>query len=148
MAKEAWFQDGLQFTCTQCGNCCTGPPGYVWFNGEEAQRMATYVGLSLEEFLDRYAHKVGGRWTLNETQTEYGYDCVFLQRDDGQTSKCSIYPVRPQQCRTWPFWPENLRSRRAWRAAAQRCPGMEAGIGGSGEFYSVDQIRIIRDSTP
>ena len=37
------------------------------------------------------------------------YDCVFLKEDPERGRKtCSIYPVRPLQCRTWPFWPENL----------------------------------------
>ena len=26
-AAEPWYADGLAFTCTQCGNCCTGGPG-------------------------------------------------------------------------------------------------------------------------
>ena len=26
--SEPWYQDGLQFRCTRCGNCCTGAPGY------------------------------------------------------------------------------------------------------------------------
>ena len=26
-----WYADGLSFECTMCGNCCTGPPGAVWF---------------------------------------------------------------------------------------------------------------------
>src|SRR5688500_1701558 len=30
-----WFADGLSFTCTACGNCCTGGPGFVWITKEE-----------------------------------------------------------------------------------------------------------------
>ena len=38
-----------------------------------------------------------------------------------------IYPVRPTQCRTWPFWEDNLKSPQAWKNASERgrgCPGM------------------------
>ena len=29
-----WYRDGLRFTCTRCGNCCTGAPGYVWVDAD------------------------------------------------------------------------------------------------------------------
>jgi Fe-S-cluster containining protein len=56
---------------------------------------------------------------------------------------CGIYEVRPQQCRTWPFWPELLRDKASWDRASERCPGMNKGT-----FFPVEQIRIIRDGTP
>lgn len=142
MANESWYKDGLSFECTQCGNCCTGPPGYVWFNQAEAAAMAAHLGLSELQFKLRYARKAMGRWTLDEVHNDRGeYDCVFLRRDESGKALCSIYEVRPTQCRTWPFWPENLRSQRAWQRAAKTCPGMRKG----GDFYPAEQIRIIRD---
>ena len=44
-ARPDWYDDGLRFECTQCGNCCTGPPGMVWFTPEEGRRMAEGLGL-------------------------------------------------------------------------------------------------------
>jgi hypothetical protein len=46
------------------------------------------------------------------------------------------------QCRTWPFWDENLTSRRAWDNARRRtpCPGM-----GTGPLIPIEKIRIQRD---
>ena len=149
MSKQAseWYADGLSFECTQCGNCCTGPPGYVWFNDAEAAAMADYLGLEEREFRRRFARRKFHRWTLDEVRTPPGqYDCVFLRRDDQGKALCSVYPVRPQQCRTWPFWPENLHSLQDWHDAARRCPGMSQGLRGGGRFYPVEQIRIIRDS--
>jgi len=26
--KEPWYKDGLKFSCSGCGDCCTGAPGY------------------------------------------------------------------------------------------------------------------------
>ena len=51
------------------------------------------------------------------------HDCVFLDRTsaDGKTG-CSIYAERPAQCRTWPFWSENLTSRATWEAVKRRTP--------------------------
>ena len=68
-----------------------------------------------------------------------GFDCIFLKRDKEGKSLCSIYPVRPTQCRTWPFWPENLKTPRHWARAAKNCPGMKNG----GTFYPIEQVRII-----
>ncbi len=141
-----WYAEGLQFECTQCGNCCTGAPGYVWVNDEESEAIGESLGITTEQFLGEHAHRVRGRWTLNEVWNDDvdGYDCVFLRREE-KTGKalCSIYDVRPTQCRTWPFWPENLRSTRSWRSAAKGCPGMN-----HGNFYPVEQVRILRDRTP
>ena len=40
---EPWYADGLNFTCTQCGNCCTGGPGFVWISREEIVRLAAHL---------------------------------------------------------------------------------------------------------
>ncbi len=37
-----WYQDGLAFTCTQCGKCCTGDPGFVWVTDEEIAALAAF----------------------------------------------------------------------------------------------------------
>ncbi len=139
---EPWYAPGLTFECTQCGNCCSGPSGYVWFNDEEAERMAAYLGLSDAEFRRRFARRMWGRWTLDEIKRDRGqYDCVFLRRDSEGKALCSIYSVRPTQCRTWPFWPENIESPESWEHAARTtpCPGMQRS---DGNFVPVERIRI------
>ncbi|MEO0965497.1 MAG: YkgJ family cysteine cluster protein [Planctomycetota bacterium] len=141
-APEPWYGAGLSFTCTQCGNCCTGPTGYVGFTNAEAKAMAEYLELSVTEFRQRYTRRVAGRPSLTEVKRGRDYDCVFLTRDAEGKAGCSIYPVRPRQCRTWPFWPENLASARDWADAAKTCPGMQRG----GTFYPAEQVRIICDS--
>lgn len=142
-----WYESGLRFTCTQCGSCCSGPPGVVWFTDAEADAIAAHLGITRIDLLRRYCQKMAGRWSLDEVWTEQGHDCVFLKRDpETGRAGCSIYPVRPQQCRTWPFWPELLKSRRAYEQAARTCPGIAAGLEGEGRLYPIEQIRIIRDS--
>ncbi len=145
-AATQWYDRGLRFSCTQCGNCCTGPPGTVWFTLEEGRNIAAKLGVETTEFYARYAQKVDGRWSLRELPVGDGnYDCVFLDRTsaDGKTG-CSIYSERPAQCRTWPFWPENLTSRATWEAVKRRtpCPGMD-----NGTLVPVDQIRILREES-
>jgi Fe-S-cluster containining protein len=139
-----WYADGLRFQCTQCGNCCTGPPGAVWFTEVEGRRLARRLGLSEPEFYERYARRLAGRWSLIEHERDEQYDCIFLDRDTVRGKGiCSVYEDRPTQCRTWPFWPENLRTRGTWREAKRvtPCPGMD-----QGPLIPVESIRILRAS--
>lgn len=129
MADKSWYTDGLRFECTQCGDCCTGAPGYVWVNSEEIAALAAAAGESVEEFEQLYVRKVGIRKSLREYPNG---DCVFF---DGQKRACSVYDARPRQCRSWPFWDSNVRSRTAWQATCAACPGS-----GQGRLYSLDEI--------
>ena len=138
---EPWYAGGLKFSCTQCGNCCTGAPGYVWISQQEVLRLARHLKLTVQETVDRHCRIVGDRIALLERISARGeYDCIFL-RESGGKRICQIYAVRPLQCRTWPFWTGNLSSREMWDVAAQRCPGMN-----KGRRYSVRQIEKLRDA--
>ena len=143
MPDQEWYAGGLRFTCTQCGKCCTGPPGYVQFTEEEATNIADHLDVTVAEFRKRYTHMVHGIESLEERRSRYGYDCVFLKRDDSNGVLCSIYAVRPMQCRTWPFWHGNLESPQTWAQTKDVCPGS-----GNGKLYPVEEIRILRDNTP
>jgi len=134
-----WWAGGLRFSCTQCGNCCSGPPGAVWIDDAEATAIAAELGLPLEEFVEGHTRRVGPRRTLRERRSEFGHDCVFLDRSEPGKATCRIYRARPRQCRTWPFWPENLEDREAWETTRRRvpCPGM-----GEGTLHGPVEIRI------
>ncbi len=143
-SDEEWYAGGLRFSCTQCGACCTGPPGAVWFTEEEGVAMARQVGLEPEIFLRRYAHRIDGNWSLSERKSEHGFDCIFLDRTAVKgRAICSLYDARPLQCKTWPFWPENIYNRRAWEATklATPCPGMDRG-----RLTRIEDIRSQRDA--
>ncbi len=115
--ENVWYQQGLPFKCTECGQCCTGSPGYVWVNSAEIAQISSYLGISEEEFVRKYTRRVGHYLALLEHPKNY--DCVFLQG-----KHCTIYPVRPKQCKTFPWWPEHLTSPEAWQEAAHRCEGI------------------------
>jgi Fe-S-cluster containining protein len=155
-SEKPWYADGLKFTCSQCGNCCTGGPGFVWISQEEIVRLAEFLKITPEETVEKYCRKFDGRFSLHERRTREGqYDCIFLKEQEVPTPEggspqsvplrrkmCSIYPVRPLQCRTWPFWPENLASPEAWDRAAKRCHGMSRG----NRTFTKEQLEAIRDS--
>ena len=137
MAAQPWYKDGLKFKCSECGDCCTGAPGYVWVNKEEIAAIASLVELEVDEFEAKYVRKIGVRKSLVEFSNG---DCVFF---DNQTRKCNVYEARPRQCRSWPFWQSNLKSKEAWSETCAVCPGS-----GQGKLYSIDEIeernRMIR----
>jgi uncharacterized protein len=115
--EQPWYKEGLRFECTGCGQCCTGAPGYIWVSENEIKQMAMHLKLSLDEFSDRYLRQIGDRYSLRETFPNY--DCIFLK-----DNKCSIYQLRPKQCRTFPWWPQNLKSKKDWEEAAKHCEGI------------------------
>jgi hypothetical protein len=84
----------------------------------DAARIAAHLGLSLRGFRSRYLAASGDRLAEG-----LGGRCVFLA--DGAVASCRIHPVRPERCRSWPFWPELADSPDALRRACRTCPGIE-----------------------
>lgn len=129
-----WYQSGLSFQCTGCGNCCSGPQtGFVWVDEQEIAAIAKRVGMAddLDRFERQFVRTIGNRKSLVEYSDG---DCIFLDPD---TRGCSVYEDRPVQCRTWPFWKENLASPASWGQTAKSCPGCNRG-----RLYSVEEIRV------
>lgn len=126
--SEPWYHEGLRFECTRCGHCCTGEPGFVWVNDTEIRRIAEYRGEPLDEFTQLHTRPTFRGRSLREKANG---DCVFWDREKG----CTIYPVRPIQCRTWPFWDSNLRTPEEWQQTHEKCPGI-----GQGELIPVEEI--------
>jgi uncharacterized protein len=129
MDDRRWFKDGLRFQCTQCGDCCTGAPGYVWVNKAEIEALAAKLEMPVPDFEKQYVRNVGARKSLVEYPNG---DCVFF---DGIDRKCTVYEARPRQCRTWPFWDSNVRTPEAWARTCEVCPGS-----GKGQLVTVDEI--------
>ena len=113
-----WYKNGLNFKCTQCGQCCTGAPGYIWVSEEEMTLMAKHLAISLELFKRKYTRQRYNRFALVEKKSE-NHNCIFLK-----DNRCQIYPVRPKQCQTFPWWKENLNTEESWKIAAEYCEGI------------------------
>jgi len=125
---EPWYADGLNFTCTRCGNCCTGEPGFVWVTDEEIAALAALRGEPLEEVTGLYTKVAPRGRTLREKANG---DCVFYDKLTG----CTVYEARPRQCRTWPFWESNVATPDAWERIRTGCPGA-----GRGELIPAEEI--------
>ena len=135
--KTAWYAGGLHFECAHCGNCCSGPgEGYIWVTRPEIKFIADFLKTTEKELQQEYLKRVNLRITIIEHAVTK--DCIFLKRIDGE-KRCLIYPVRPNQCRTWPFWASNLSSPGAWNKAAERCSGINRG-----RLYSFEEIEKLK----
>ncbi len=136
MSDEPWYSEGLRFRCTECGNCCTGAPGYVWVNKQEIADLVQVVSSGDVAAIEhKYVRKVGVRKSLKEHRNG---DCVLF---DPESRRCRAYTARPRQCRTWPFWDSNLKTEEAWEATCKECPGS-----GKGKLYQlakIEQARVV-----
>lgn len=137
---DSFYRDGIRFECTGCGGCCVdhGDNIYVYLSESDVAAISRHLGLSHLHFFETYCESEDGYICLKST----GPACVFLHQADG-VSRCRVYPVRPKQCATWPFWTENL-NRNTWLSEiAPSCPGI-----GRGKRYTalaIEQIARERD---
>jgi Fe-S-cluster containining protein len=126
--ENPWYHEGLRFRCTQCGHCCTGAPGFVWVSDQELDALAEFHGTPREQVEKLYTRWLGSRRSLREKANG---DCIFYDK----TAGCTVYPVRPRQCRTWPFWESNMRTPEDWKETCQVCPGS-----GQGDLIPAEEI--------
>lgn len=92
MVAETDLQVWVQTDCLACANCCkTMTPT---FNRADVIRIARYLGMKPKEFMEKWLYKEEetGDWVNKSVP------CQFLQADN----KCSIYEVRPKDCREFP----------------------------------------------
>ncbi len=128
--SEPFYSEGLRFECTRCHACCRLEPGYVFLSERDIERLMTATRLSRTDFLARYCREVPvGEGLMISLKEKPNYDCIFW--DGG----CTVYPHRPLQCQSYPFWDPNLTSRQAWSTLKGRCPGV-----GQGKLHSLEEI--------
>lgn len=136
MTDKAWLDNGLRFECTQCGNCCRvhGDYAFVYLSEKDIENISAYLGMERQAFLAEHCRVVDGWVTLRFDQPA----CAFL----GADNRCGIYPVRPKQCSTWPFFAENL-TQETWEGPVKDCcPGVD-----TGKLYPPeDVLRIAREN--
>jgi uncharacterized protein len=86
--------------CRTCANCCkTQQPV---FSRTEAQRIAAYLGVTLQDLVAQYLVSDAdvGKYITQQLP------CPFLENN-----LCTIYSVRPAVCKNYPHLHRNLRSR-------------------------------------
>ena len=100
--------------------------------------LADHLGENVDDVKKKYLKRIGLKHSIKEDPKTK--DCMFLTPEKDSCRGCAIYSVRPNQCRTWPFWSFNLNSPDQWNMAAVRCPGINRG-----RFYSFEEIERIKN---
>lgn len=92
LAKATDIEMWKRTDCLSCANCCkTMSPT---FNKADLLRISAHIGMTVDQFKDKYLHKdKEGDW-VNNSQP-----CQFLNL---KNNKCSIYEVRPKDCAGFP----------------------------------------------
>jgi Fe-S-cluster containining protein len=129
--KHKALQQPIRFKCLDnCSNCCKLSGGFVFLTETEAAQIANALELEEAVFVQHYTKLVDEQLALVDGEED---NCVFL--DEG---KCLIYDARPSQCRTFPFWPENVKTKERWKLTKNTCPGI-----GEGNEISIETIKMI-----
>lgn len=126
-----FYKNGLYFECKRCSRCCRYEPGYVFLSENDITGFAGFFACSREDFIAQYCRTVPRHGGLSLSLKEKdNYDCIFWE-DGG----CIAYPVRPFQCRSYPFWDSYLTSEQAWNGLVYSCPGVN-----TGRLYTFEDI--------
>jgi len=122
LSEKTFYQDGLQFSCTGCHDCCRHDPGYVFLTEDDVEKILDHLSITLEDFLNKYCRieNIGPFKRVSLIEKE-NYDCIFWNQG------CTIYEARPLQCRAYPFWANILGDRDSWNAEGNSCPGINQG---------------------
>jgi hypothetical protein len=103
----------------------------VFLSDKDVRRLTRHLGISREDLVSAYCRKVSfstaKRVSLKE---KANLDCVFWENGG-----CAVYPARPLQCQSFPFWSSCLASPEEWKEFQDRCPGI-----GKGRLHSRNEI--------
>lgn len=119
-----------KFTCKRCGFCCKGE-STVSLSEEEVHRIAEYLGLPKERFLEKYTVKKGEKRL--EMKVKEGY-CIFFDREK---RLCKIHPVKPKKCKEWPLVPVIFKDEESFLIIRASCKGLKA--------FAFEEINNLRD---
>lgn len=139
-------QTGVRFQCVACGHCCSGESeGLVFIYKREIQAICAYLKIPEATFLRTYCDVVEAAYndeyvpTIVIKMNPNTQNCIFQQAN----GSCKLYPVRPFQCASFPFWVLNVRDAAAWEKVKEKCPGFSVTKGG--HVYTLDEIKEYLD---
>jgi hypothetical protein len=112
------MSDAIFYQCQRCTNCCRWP-GFVRIEESEVAPMARFLGITEDDFIQRYTRLLPERDGLALVDKgpmpdgTYSHECIFLDGRD-----CRIQAVKPRQCAGFP----NTWNFPSWREACEARP--------------------------
>jgi Fe-S-cluster containining protein len=107
----------------------------VFLTKEDREKLSNHLQLPVEQFAiqaefnsTRFTKDKTVQWILRDAAPT----CPFLRQ-----GKCSVYEVRPTQCKTFPYWPELLEKNNFKNEAKEACPGI-----GKGEEKKIEPFHM------
>ena len=111
----------FRFKCIRCGNCCTDEKTIVNLTYSDILRIKEGLNLSLKEVIEiigfyfydkELSEEERKKMVITPMMTEKGLAFAGLRKDDSgvcyfydkNTERCKIYDLRPNFCRTFPFF--------------------------------------------
>ena len=130
MIDKKIINAGIKFQCQGSSNCCVsrGKYGFVYLSKKDLSRFSNFFNISISSFKKKYCEFTQDYLHLKELNING--NCIFLDK-----KKCSVYSARPTQCRSWPFWKENLNAKKWNDEIINFCPGI-----GKGKKYKAYEI--------
>ncbi|MBW1709387.1 MAG: YkgJ family cysteine cluster protein [Deltaproteobacteria bacterium] len=126
------------FNCQRCGKCCQGEGG-IHINPPDAEAIGKVLGLSADQFIERFTEPKGNLLSLKTGPDGY---CLMY---DLEIRGCRIHEVKPVMCRAWPFYSAPLKHREEFEIVKNNCPGIVRD--GSWEVF-VAYYQAHKDSLP
>ena len=124
MNKKRWFDKAISFACTSCGKCCKSYKNQikVYVNIAEALQISDHIDMDIKDFQQKYIeihYDQDSNELISLKSNDTKSNCIFLKEN-----QCSIYQVRPTQCRTYPYWPQIMLDKASWLEEAKACEGI------------------------
>ena len=115
VVRDAWPFDPK--ACDDCPAYCCKRPGMVLFTSVEFHMVAKLLDMRIDKAaaVNQVQPKAVDEVMVYLTKPG---PCPFLNKK----GKCRIYPARPAQCKGWPWWPGNVKSKKAWNQMRDDMP--------------------------
>lgn len=96
----------VKLGCNMCDKCCVYR-GDIKLTPINVCNISKYLGISNDEFIERYTDRMEGR-PLELVLKTVGdkKECILY---DNNIHGCGIHKVKPMQCTMFPLVPENLK---------------------------------------
>jgi Fe-S-cluster containining protein len=93
--RDVMLDSDIHYHCQRCSACCRWP-GDVRLDPDELSRIARFLGLSDENFIENFTRLRSNRQGLSLTENPH-HECIMLEGNS-----CRINPVKPAQCEGFP----------------------------------------------
>ncbi|MEP4078789.1 YkgJ family cysteine cluster protein [Haloferula sp.] len=93
--RDVYLDPDTFYVCQRCTNCCKWP-GDVRLEDDEIPRIAEFLGMKMDDFLERYTRLRTNRQGLSLIEKE-NHECIMLKKGG-----CRIHEVKPEQCAGFP----------------------------------------------